>query len=217
MQMALAQTSSRGVDLEGRARAWHASHGGRTLGTNLLRARVLALVLGLSIAIQPVAAAPAYAACGDIIWSSNWTVQKTDSRLPERTFTGKVVYQLGYDVCDLSFPAKIKIVNFTEGMSFNLSDPNWPIYYHTDYERNVHTWFDGFLDYQYVTPWHNGMYYEHKGNGSWSRTSYPGTVLDYYPTVAISTVWVGCGGVNNTATCKWAYQFRKGVILMSFG
>ena len=163
-----------------------------------------ALSVTLAVPLLTAQTRTVAAAC-TISWGGNLTAQKTDSRLFGRTFTATVVYQLGYDVCNLSVPAKIKILSLTEGMSFT----GFPAsHVHIDDARTVHPRWNNILDY--TVAWHSPWDINHQGNSSWSSTWYPNVTLTYYSNVAISAVWRGCS--DPSYTCQWVYRFRQGQI-----
>jgi hypothetical protein len=170
-------------------------------------ARLVKLILAAALVVPAIGVSARPALGCSVIWGTNTTVQKSDSSLTGRTFTGKVVYRVGLDQCRL-VPIYITVVSFTETVTFSLGQPAW---WHGDYERNVHAWFNGFTDY--TTSWHDATQIDHVGDGTWSRTVYPNKTVDYYPTVAVSSQWLQNPG--NVWT-KWAYQFKKGVILSSY-
>jgi hypothetical protein len=119
-----------------------------------------------------------------------------------------VTYSLGYSTCNLSTPNKVKVVSFSNTMKIVNGLANAS---HRDVEAGVMLHFspDNFLNPCNCNTWYDGGQIPHVGNGTWTRTRFPGVIQTYYRSAAVFGHWTGCDWAG-VGRCRFGYRFLEG-------
>lgn len=169
--------------------------------------RLVALFAALVIALSVSAAGPALATSAPgpdsctVTWTGNTTKTKSVSPADGVFYKSTVIYQIGWNTCNLQTPERIKIVSFRNVMTFTTSTSTA---YHNDREAAVFSWWADWESYE--IKYYDGQSYLHQGNGTWTRFRPLSLNIPYRRSVAVYDLWEGCDWWG-AGRCKMVYQF----------